>query len=287
MPFRKPPGPTAQSDEGPEQIRAHLAAALASHSFHRGVHKRRQFLAYVVDRALERDTPALEENAIGAALFGIEPSCPYSETVPMLARRTRASLKRYYEKEGRDTTIRIEIPLRGYVPQFGKPLPVGLRTAVWTAMIALALLASVLLVWEAARAIQPKPLFLAVAVTPCTNLGGLPTLDADAKSMTQALTTSLQRYKRLKVVSPEWVPGLDGAFPNYPIIADQLSVDALVRCAVYPLDKGYGIVAQLVDGHSSLRLWWDMYQTDGGLVELIADDAALAVARQARVAEDR
>lgn len=173
-------------------------------------------------------------------------------------------------------------------PQFAKPIPVGLRTALWSAAIGLALIASILLVWEAARAVRPKPLFLAVAVTPCSNLGGMPTLDGNAKSVSIAFARNLRTYKALRVSAPEWVPGLEGAFPNYPVIADQLSVNALLRCAIYPLDKGgYGIVAQLVDGHSSLRLWWDMYQTDGSMEEQVAGDVALAVARQARVADAR
>jgi TolB-like protein len=144
------------------------------------------------------------------------------------------------------------------------------------------------LIWAAVRAARPKPLFLAVAVTPCSNLGGLERLEKRAQAFGPAIAQDLREFRALRVSTPEQPPGLNVPFPNYPLIADRLSVDTLVRCSLYPIEEGgYGIIAQLVDGHNSLRLWWDIYPTDGTLDKEVASDIALAVARTARVAYAR
>lgn len=79
----------------------------------------RRFLSYVVERRLEEDVDAIQEYAIGLEVLGRDAS--FDPRVDPIVRvqggRLRARLREYYEGDGADDPILIELPERGYVPQ--------------------------------------------------------------------------------------------------------------------------------------------------------------------------
>jgi len=78
------------------------------------------FLIYIVDRRIRCRTDEITEQRIGVSVFGR--AIGYDPTddniVRSYARKLRQRIERYFATEGRDETLRIEIPRGGYTPIF-------------------------------------------------------------------------------------------------------------------------------------------------------------------------
>jgi TolB-like protein/tetratricopeptide (TPR) repeat protein len=100
-------------------IRQHLDKALASHAFAHADRLKR-FLAFVVRETADGRGAGLKEYSIGVEVFDRESSFdPRTDPIVRVqARRLRARLTRYYEDEGRNDEIRIDLPKGGYAPEF-------------------------------------------------------------------------------------------------------------------------------------------------------------------------
>ena len=96
-----------------------LEAVLSSTSFQRAPGLR-TFLRYVVERTLEGHAEDLKEYAIGVEALGRGQSFePRTDSIVRVqARRVRERLAAYYAAEGRDSPLRIELPVGGYAPEF-------------------------------------------------------------------------------------------------------------------------------------------------------------------------
>ena len=80
----------------------------------------RRFLAHVVDLSVQGRTDELKEYALGVEVFargaGFDPRV--DTIVRVQARRLRAKLDDFYEREGRGEPVRILLPKGGYVAEF-------------------------------------------------------------------------------------------------------------------------------------------------------------------------
>ena len=78
------------------------------------------FLEYVCQRSMGERASRISEQEIGTYVFGREPGYDSREDniVRNYARQLRRRLDDYYAMEGREETLRIEIPKGGYVPLF-------------------------------------------------------------------------------------------------------------------------------------------------------------------------
>ena len=78
------------------------------------------FLAYVCTRALHDEVSRISEQEIGVSVFGREQGYDSREDniVRNYARQLRRRLDDYFSTDGRDETLRLEIPKGGYVPVF-------------------------------------------------------------------------------------------------------------------------------------------------------------------------
>jgi hypothetical protein len=83
------------------------------------------FLAYIVEKSIERDVDSLTEQQIGIHVFNRAPG--YNSNDDNIVRGTARSLRQrlatYYLTEGIHDTIRIEIPKGAYVAQFKEAGP--------------------------------------------------------------------------------------------------------------------------------------------------------------------
>ncbi|WP_263350570.1 hypothetical protein [Acidicapsa acidisoli] len=79
-----------------------------------------EFLAYVCRRALGDGADRISEQEIGVSVFGRKHGYNSKEDniVRNYARQLRRRLEEYYLTDGRDETLRIEIPKGGYLPAF-------------------------------------------------------------------------------------------------------------------------------------------------------------------------
>src|SRR5438128_1134101 len=116
-----------QAIESEQAIRGHLSVLLSSTAFAQADRLKR-FLRYVVEETVAGRGEGLKEYSIGVEVFDREASFdPRTDPIVRVqARRLRARLDRYYEEEGRQNQIRIELPKGSYAPQFhrrGTPNP--------------------------------------------------------------------------------------------------------------------------------------------------------------------
>src|SRR5580693_4050169 len=157
----------AGSEISADQIRAALEKMLASPGF---VNADRlcRFMRYVVDETLDGQTDKLKETLLGIEVLGRKPT--YDPRVDAVVRteavKLRARLKEYYETEGREDPVRIDLPKGGYVPAFrlreepAEPVapllsepPSDVKPSLWKTIAAGAAIVLVLAasVWIAAR----------------------------------------------------------------------------------------------------------------------------------------
>lgn len=100
-------------------IQAELERILATRWL-REAHQLRSLLRHVVEETLEGRTDGLKEYSLGLAVFHRPPDYdPRNDAIVRVqASLLRKRLAAYYEHEGRDSTLRIELPRGGYVPEF-------------------------------------------------------------------------------------------------------------------------------------------------------------------------
>lgn len=103
----------------PEHIELTLAAIEAGAAF-RASPRHRALLRFLVENMIAGDLAALKETVIAAvAVFGrpVARFDPKQDSIVRVeARRLRGRLYAYYAAEGRDATLRIELPVGSYVP---------------------------------------------------------------------------------------------------------------------------------------------------------------------------
>ncbi len=102
----------------PENTLLTLAAAEASAPF-RSSARHRALLRYLVEHMVAGDLASLKETVIAVAVFG-RPVASFDPKLDSIvrveARRLRARLDAYYDGDGRDAILRIELPVGSYVP---------------------------------------------------------------------------------------------------------------------------------------------------------------------------
>src|ERR1700733_4620387 len=103
----------------PESIRATLDKILSSPGF-ANADRLSRFLRYTVEETLNGQTDKLKESLLGIDVFGRKPT--YDPRVDAVVRteavKLRARLREYYESEGREDRIVIDLPKGGYIPPF-------------------------------------------------------------------------------------------------------------------------------------------------------------------------
>src|ERR1700704_4643018 len=151
---------TSSAEISVESIRAALDKILASPGF-ANADRLSRFIRYVVEETLNGQTDKLKESLLGIDVFGRKPT--YDPRVDAVVRteavKLRARLRDYYDSEGREDAIIIDLPKGGYIPAFRirdiVPKPVAAPTIAeavpeksngleWRSVLAGALILSVL-----------------------------------------------------------------------------------------------------------------------------------------------
>jgi serine/threonine-protein kinase len=102
-----------------DSVRSELDKILASHGFV-NAERLSRFLRYAVEEHLNGQTDKLKESFLGVEVFGRKPS--YDPRIDAVVRteavKLRARLKEYYDTDGREDGVIIDLPKGGYVPVF-------------------------------------------------------------------------------------------------------------------------------------------------------------------------
>lgn len=125
-----PVGSPAESGEAlvpgsmiaPAAVREQLERILASSHF-RNSKRYPALLRFVVERTLDGASGELKERNIAVDVFAREPSYDPSvdPVVRISAGEVRKRLAQYYQEAGRESEIRIDLPLGSYLPEFSAP----------------------------------------------------------------------------------------------------------------------------------------------------------------------
>ena len=110
-------------------VREQLHKIVASRTFRQSKRLVR-FLSFIVERALLGQGGQINEYLVGVEVYERPASFdPHTDTIVRTeARRLRSKLHDYYDDEGRDDLILVDVPKGAYAPRFLKRTP-GFRTA--------------------------------------------------------------------------------------------------------------------------------------------------------------
>jgi TolB-like protein/Tfp pilus assembly protein PilF len=231
------------ADSGTEQelIQRQLERMLASKTFLNSP-RVSEFLKYGVEAALAGKN-SVSEYSIGIDVFG-RPSNFDPRVDPIVrvhARRLRSKLAHYYQTEGINDSVEIQLPLRSYIPHFEKQRSELLRSSH--------------------PLISPRTAGAqcCIAVVKFQNLSTDKCDDYFAEGLTQEVTHSLVSGQDWRVIS--WTEQLRP--PEIQDFARQLGVDAALCGTIRRIEsRKLRIAAELISVPDRTVVWSHMYEVE-------------------------
>jgi len=280
-----------------ESIRAGLEKVLCSRHF-LASEGRSRFLRFVVEQALQNRLDHLKEYVIGVEVFGRGESFdPKADSIVRVeARKIRAKLEEYYEMEGRDDPVRIDLPKGRYAPTFRERASAGKETArpvrrqripVWYgAGAALLLCGAGVAYWRHANR-PPIRGVDSIAVLPFTNLSQEVETQYFSDGLTAELIAALMKRGRPRVVGSTSVFQYKGKAQDIRRTGAELGAQAIVEGSVRKSGSRLRINAGLVEVSSGLHLWSQTYDREWKDVLAVQEEIARDIAAALRVELER
>lgn len=246
------PGRRIASDREVAQALDHIdAAATFRHSG-----QLRRLLRYLVTHAQAGEASALREIAVGVAALGRDAGTFDPKQDPIVrteARRLRAKLAAYYDGEGREEPVQIELPKGSYMPLIRRALSPGTIHAASIVVLAFA------------------------------NFTGDDTQGAFCDALTDELIDALARIEGLRVVARTSAFRFKGTREDVRAIADALHVSTLLEGSVQQSGSRVRVLAQLVLGSDGRHLWSQAFEADRSALpdvqQALADDIVASLVR--------
>jgi TolB-like protein len=247
-----------------------------------------RFLRHIVEKHLAGDDSSLRETSIGLEVYD-RPASYDPKTDPIVrveASRLRSRLREYYDTEGAEDAIRIDIPKGSYVPTFERrvalPAPVPetvaelAPTAVtrrtprsWLipASLGLLALAGMLIAIWLRPPVQAKTID-SIAVFPFSDLSEKKELAYVADGLTDQIQDELARIRDLRVIGSTSAKQAS-ANPDLHAAAKQMGVAALIEGSVRTEHKNVRVTVRLIDGGTGSNMWSGSFDGERtGLFEL-------------------
>ena len=279
----------------PESIRATLDKILSSPGF-ANADRLSRFLRYTVEETLHGQTDKLKESLLGIDVFGRKPT--YDPRVDAVVRteavKLRARLRDYYESEGREDEIIIDLPKGGYIPAFrfrDKLLPAAPEEAVekpsrpdWKPALAGALILTVLAIsiyWTTrnrARTNDPRATELSsIAVLPFADLSPDQDQEYFCDGMTEEIIDALSKIGGVRVVARTSSFAFKGKQQDIREIGKKLNVAAVLEGSVRKDGNRLRVTAQLNSVADGYHLWSETYERELKDVFTVQDDISRAI----------
>jgi serine/threonine-protein kinase len=242
-----------------ELIRQELGRIVASDLFSRSERLCR-FLRFSVEHALRGESDRVKEYVVGVEAFGRPPSFDprVDPVVRVEARRLRDRLKVWYDGEGRNAPVRIELPRGGYAAVFQQPSARPPKQ-------------------------QPAPAQRTIAVLPFANLNSGPEGDYLCDGLTEELIHSLTKVRELRVVAWQSAARMKGREQDLDAIREQLRVETILRGSIRCSGDRLRITAQLIDAANGYYLWSEAWDRSAADVFAIEEEIAQAMVNTLRV----
>jgi len=284
---------------GPESIRAALAKILASSGFV-NAERLSRFLRYTVDETLNGQTDKLKESLLGIEVFGRKPT--YDPRVDAVVRteavKLRARLRDYYEADGREDEVIIDLPKGGYVPAFRlrekapDPPPAVARETFentrkghdWRPAIATGLILVILgvsLYFTARR--RPRasatsgPEIASIAVLPFADLSPDHDQEYFCDGMTEEIIDALAKVEGFRVVARTSSFAFKDKQQDIREIGRKLNVGAVLEGSVRKDGDVLRVTAQLNSVADGYHLWSQTYERELKDVFTVQDEIAKAI----------
>jgi serine/threonine-protein kinase len=244
-------------------IYAQLDHILASASFASSGRLSR-LLRFAVESVTEGKLAELKEYALGIAVFDKKNTFDprFDPIVRVEAGRLRNRLKQYYETEGRDDAVIIDLPKGSYVPRFlsahrEKSQDGGGKTQTYSAN------------W--------------IAVLPFADHSPGNDQEYFCDGMTEELINALTKLRGLRVAALNSALQLRGKADDYRKVAEQLKVGSIVAGSVRKAGNRLRITVQLIDTSNGCYLWSEIYDRQIEDVFAIQEDISQAIVAKLKV----
>ena len=236
--------------------------------------RRQRFLVYIVNETLAGRGDRLKGYTIAREVFDrpedFDPAI--DPVVRIEAGRLREKLREYYDTEGKDDPIRVDLPKGSYAPQIAyqakpapdaaAPRPVALAApsraaaAGLISMLILALAGYGAWQWWA----PPTPTDKAsIAVLPFETIGNDPTWERFADGVTEDIVIDLSHSKDLFVVARNSTEVYKDKPTDVRTIGRDLGVHYVLEGSVQPSGRQIRVTAQLVDARTGGHVWSHRY----------------------------
>lgn len=207
----------------------------------------------------------------------------------------------HYADLGEQQVKNIATPIRTYsigtapVPPPTTVEPVRSRGSVLASLVAIAVLAAGVLVWQpwagpekaeapapqtpppeqaAKKTPGPKP---AIAVLPFTNISADKEQEYFADGMTEDLITDLSKISGLLVIARNSVFAYKGAAVNVPNVCRELGVRWALEGSVRKAGNRVRVNAQLIDGATGGHLWAERFDRDLDDIFAVQDEVTAEI----------
>lgn len=277
--------------EAPHSVERQLAKILASPSFSNSARLSR-FLRYTVEQSMNGRSHELKEYLLGLDVFDRPESFdPRTDSVVRVeAGRLRAKLRQYYDGEGRDDQLVIDLPKGHYAPTFtmrDNGHHQGRRNEArsysfytWILTAALVVLS---LMWVHGLAFTSRPAPLSnLAVLPFEDLSAGRTNRAFLDGLVDELTNSLSNVQGLQVASRASVSRFKVKAQDLAEIGRRLRVGSVVQGRIRNTGSRVRVKVELIGINDGHYLWSEIFERDledAERVFEIQNDIASAITR--------
>jgi len=280
----------------PESIRQALDKILASPRF-ANADRLSKFLRYTVEETLNGQTDKLKESLLGIDVFGRKPT--YDPRVDAVVRteavKLRARLREYYEVDGREDEVVIDLPKGGYVPAFRNrerlvDAPALIETVsqpkprAWMPIAAGILIVAILAVsiyWTArsrARSFNPRANDLSsIAVLPFADLSPERNQEYFCDGMTEEIIDELSKIGGLRVVARTSSFAFKGKQQDIREIGKKLNVGAVLEGSLRKDGNRLRVTAQLNSVADGYHMWSETYERELKDVFAVQDEISKAI----------
>ncbi len=291
---------SVRSDIPVDAIRAALDKILASPGFI-NADRLTRFLRYTVEETLNGQTDKLKETLLGIEVFGRKPT--YDPRVDAVVRteavKLRARMRDYYESDGREDEVIIDLPKGGYVPAFRRreiipdpPAPAAAaadsfenthRGHDWRPAFAGGLIVAILAVSiyftarTRARAAGHPPEVASIAVLPFADLSPDRDQEYFCDGMTEEIIDALAKVDGFRVVARTSSFAFKGKQQDIREIGRKLNVATVLEGSVRKDGKRLRVTAQLNSVADGYHLWSETYERELKDVFSVQDEISKSI----------
>ena len=264
------------NDPDQKAIREQLDRILHSGPFAQS-RRRQRFLEYIVNETLAGRSERLKGYNVGLEVFDrpetFDPAI--DPIVRIEAARVREKLREYYDTDGLNDPIRIDLPKGAYTPQieFRETNALGsdrsIATASWRRRLyasplaaiaaATALLLAVVVGWNWLGPSAPLSEKASIAVLPFENIGNEPQWARFADGLTGDIVSDLSHSKDLFVVARNSTQVYKGKPSDVRSIGRDLGVRYVLEGSIQPSGERIRVTTQLIDARTGGHVWSNRY----------------------------